>query len=359
MARKAKKKTESSNAKRRHIVEKSEVTAHPCWSRAAFFIGPLFFVLALMATRLPVPGSIHQSFVIPSPPESARAETAAVDYDFALKWCRNAMGAQLGAQFDRMVDKLKISPNDSNVLTTRGNLIVSTVEGHMRTAPAKAIATETDTRQRILKVVVDYLFQRAIRQDRHFGALYSRALVLKLYPSLLGRQDMMEASFQANKDMCDSQEETLKSARIDGRKKVPALLADQLNSCTGSRISLISDWSSHEVERMVTLIPIEQPQCDSNESAGKGGNETIIHLAYIRKRAEERPLVVQGMDAIIHDIPLFTSPKTGSAQAKLFDCHIYQTHCYAALWRQFERQQLTAGSFQYLRARHWGGRHHL
>ena len=57
------------------------------------------------------------------------------------------------------------------------------------------------------------LFRRAVLVTDHFGALYSRAIALKLYPDLAGFMGEYEtAAAQAGKDLCASQRSSVETA---------------------------------------------------------------------------------------------------------------------------------------------------
>jgi capsular polysaccharide biosynthesis protein len=245
-----------------------------------------------------------------------------------LLWVKQqVVGTSVFELISEMHDNWEMEPTETNWMVTLGNMFITRVEQHMKksTLPgAQVDRKDIYNRSIALVVAVDNFYNEAIKLDRHFGALYSRAIALKLYPTVLYRDPLLAAE-QANQDLCDSQIETLKAAEERVLRKTSQVLLDGTAKCVGNKINVPSNWADEENIRLTTL---------HSYGAWEEGGESAVSFARISKRAEDRPIIITGMDAVIHDIPIFPEKqKDGNG------CSFYRSHCYAALWRQFQKHK--------------------
>ena len=170
-------------------------------------------------------------------------------------------------------------------------------------------------RREALSVAVEYLFSRAVLESNHFGALYSRAIALKLYPLMLG-YNPGEAAEEAYQDMCASQQALINASlqQNASSSRAPRDVVNAMRACSSVRIT--DDLTSHPCVRM--------------EPMGRQFPGAFVAWLKCPKRA----LAIQGMDATIHDFPLHTPQDTSQHQ-----CHVFHSTagCYPALWRQFQQ----------------------
>lgn len=282
-----------------------------------------------------------------------------------VDWCTDLWPAEVKQQADAVMKRVGTGHADSNQLTTLGNFIVRCVETHMANLPLTSPQlhannkTMTEERRAAMLVAME-LFRRAIAQEHHYGALHSRGLALRLYPTLLRREHTV-AAWASERDLCASQEVTLQAALKHAKggagrlsKPPPELLAS-VSGCDSVR--LVYDWQAEE-----SVMVHGEGATSDDESGGrwkstkrKKEKPTTAQppfIASVRAPSRERPIVVQGLDAVVHDLPRPTTTASrrdkrkrshsttsdGTKPDTAVACAVFQStaRCYPALWRQFQ-----------------------
>jgi len=252
--------------------------------------------------------------------------------DRAVAWCSRTWDIESAALADTVLERLRMRSGDGNAATTVANLMVRATESHMRTAsdvPHNNIGSnERDKYSQVLRVAAGLLF-RAAQNEYHHGAHYSFALLLKLYPSLVAPGfDQQFVAQVAAAHLCASANATiskLNQVQVAGR----ALAASVNEYC--HQVELFSDIDLIKKEAtMLKRMNIFDPITKKKE---------VVYIATLRpkneKEKQKMPLLIQGLDAIIHDIPIENLYKTKKK------CRVFSiSGCYPALWRQFSTSSL-------------------
>lgn len=213
------------------------------------------------------------------------------EFDRALAWCSRIWDEKTGQLVESNLERLDRDNGDA--MTTIANLMVRAAEAHLRST--SSLHSPPGDKYADVMTAAARLLRRAAGLHHHHGAHYSLALLLKLYPTIVAQEGEDPAKVGAA-HMCASQRATIRN-----------LDREVMRRC--SDVELVYDWKGVAERRQGVAV------------LGDGNT----------------PFVVQGMDAIVHNIPTGDDGEKGKCQV-----YLGESGCYPALWRQFSRDQRRA-----------------
>lgn len=249
-------------------------------------------------------------------------------FDRAVAWCARNWDDESKRVAEYTLERLAGDTEDAGAATTVANLMIRAVEAHMRssnwsaTAAISAPSPLTQQYGDVLGSAGSLLREAADGPRDHHGAHYSLALLYKLYPGLVAASTPFQDAAKAGAARaCSAERSTIRWLKQGsaGRYGVAAALG-----CLHVRVE--RRWS-------------RRPNVDMTEYEG-------AFVARINVPDNHSKIVIQGLDAVIHDLPLsqladdrksipppIIRPEYYSPDRA---CTIYSRSCYPALWRQFD-----------------------
>jgi len=278
------------------------------------------------------------------------------DLNRALAWCSREWDASTAKLAEAVLERLERNPLDHHAATTVANFLIRAAEAHMASsnwsanyAVAAPDTALTDRYGETLRSAAALLQRAAVDDGDHHGAHYSLALLLKMYPTLVAASaEPAAAAAAAAGHLCASQRSTIDSLRPPENAAGPA--AGAAASLCGE-VLLVDDWAAADY---VTLLDVSSADAEVRALSAKVGDvwrdddDVVLSVAVVRPPQANDSLYIQGMDALVHDLPLFEDKSGGGLARRSVQpqvprisqekCHVYtasSSGCYPALWRQF------------------------